>query len=177
MTRLRLFAVLASLVAAPLVVARPADADVPPPPGYVETCTVEQQQTNGARCEACRAGYQDANACATRFASTQLRRRCRTSGASSWTEVWCENRIATDPTVPAPGTSPGPAPAPSPEPAPAPGPARPPETSPATSVSAEEAAAEVSCAVAAPGAARASGLALVGLAAVLAGVARRRARR
>jgi hypothetical protein len=158
--------VFATLAFAPLAFAGVAHADVPPPPGYVETCTVEQQQTGGARCEACRASYQDANACATRFASTQLQRRCRTSGASAWTEVWCETRVHVDPTGPAPETSPGPAPSPAPTA----------EVSPATSVSAEQADAS-SCAIAVPGASRGAGLALATVLAGLAVALRRRARR
>jgi len=158
----RFASVLALLIASPLAFARAAQADVPPPPGYVETCTVAQQQTGGARCEECRASFQDASACATRFASTQMQQRCKTSGASVWTEVWCETRVATDPTVPAPAPAPTPAPAP--------------EASPATSVSAEQADAS-SCAVASPGASRASGLALFGLVAALCVALRWRARR
>jgi hypothetical protein len=156
--------VFATLAFTPLAFAGVAHADVPPPPGYVETCTVEQQQTGGARCEACRANFQDASACETRFASTQMQRRCRTTGASVWTEVWCETRTHVDPAVPAPTPAPGPAPAPAPE------------TSPAASVSAEQADAS-SCAVAAPGARGGAGLALVAVLGGLAVALRRRARR
>jgi MYXO-CTERM domain-containing protein len=156
----RFASVLALLIASPLAFAGAAQADVPPPPGFVETCTVAQQQTGGARCEECRASFQDASACATRFASTQMQQRCKTSGASVWTEVWCETRVATDPTAPAPAPTPAPAP----------------EAPPATSVSAEQADAS-SCAVASPGASRASGLALFGLVAALGVALRRRARR
>ncbi len=123
-----------------------------------------QQQTGGARCEECRASFQDANACATRFASTQLQRRCKTSGASVWTEVWCETRVTPDPVVVPPPPAPSPATAPEAE------------AAPATSVSAEQAD-ETSCSVAAPGAPRAAGLAVFGALAALGVVLRRRARR
>lgn len=160
MTPLRLAASLALAFASPLAFAQFAHADVLPPPGYVEVCTVAQQQTGGARCEECRASFQDANACATRFASTQLQQRCKTSGASVWTEVWCETGVTTDPTTPAPVPSPSPAP----------------EATPATSVSATQAD-EASCAVAAPGSSRTAGLALFGVIAAFGVALRRRVRR
>lgn len=85
-----------SLVALPglvlaLVVPSLARADLPPPPGYVESCTVEKQQGAGESCLACGDAYHgDVDACQRQHAGDGFARRCRTSGASVWTEVWCK---------------------------------------------------------------------------------------
>jgi hypothetical protein len=65
-----------------------AKADLPPPDGYVETCTVPQQQGVGEECVLCQATY--AQACNV----TGYTERCKGWGASVWTEVWC--RASTD---------------------------------------------------------------------------------
>lgn len=82
-------------------------ADIAPPPDYVETCTVENQQAEGRTCEACADAYHgDVEACAKKFEGKGLTRACRTAGASVWTEVWCDG-----PANPAQGqTEPPPAP-------------------------------------------------------------------
>ena len=68
-----------------------ARADVPPPPGYVESCTVEKQQGAGETCLSCGDAYHgDRDACDRQHAGNGYSRRCRTSGASVWTEVWCK---------------------------------------------------------------------------------------
>lgn len=64
-------------------------ADVPPPPGYVETCTISKQQGEGEHCYSCQAWHGDRDACVKRFEGSDYSRRCRTRGASVWTEVWC----------------------------------------------------------------------------------------
>jgi hypothetical protein len=68
-----------------------ARADVPPPPGYVEQCTAEKQQGAGEECLSCGDAYHgDRDACDRQHAGNGYARRCRTSGASVWTEVWCK---------------------------------------------------------------------------------------
>jgi hypothetical protein len=77
-----------------------AKADLPPPDGYVETCTVTQQQGMGEECVTCQATY--AQACNV----AGYVQRCRSWGASVWTEVWCRASTGA-----AGGTSGGPSPA------------------------------------------------------------------
>lgn len=71
-----------------------ASADIPPPAGYVEKCTVDQAQARtGVTCEMCGDAYHgDREACANKFAATTtMSRECQTSGASTWDEVWCDS--------------------------------------------------------------------------------------
>jgi hypothetical protein len=116
-----------------------ARADVPPGPGYIESCTVELQQIGGTECVACGDAYHgDREACARKLAPQGYARRCKSRGASVWTEVWCREQKAAapapaevkpaeaTPAVPAAQNEPQPTPAPAPkaEPvAPAPKPA------------------------------------------------------
>ncbi len=69
-----------------------AMADVPPEPGYVETCTVEQAcDARGG--ELCGAWHGEPEACAG-LAARGLTFACRTAGASAWSEVWCVGQPA-----------------------------------------------------------------------------------
>ncbi len=71
-----------------------ARADLPPPEGYVETCTVEQAQARtGQRCELCGDAYHaQPDACVEAFSGTStMSKECQTSGASTWNEVWCDS--------------------------------------------------------------------------------------
>jgi MYXO-CTERM domain-containing protein len=80
-------------LAAALLAGPAARADVPPPDGYVESCTVEKRAAaGGVGCVACGDAYHGApDACATALAGQGLERACRTRGASVWTEVWCKS--------------------------------------------------------------------------------------
>lgn len=84
-----------------LVVAAPAArADVPPPPGYVEQCQVAKVQKKGEFCTACSGSYyNDTEFCERRFSSDSRpwKFRCRTGGASVWTEIWCTPWTASEP--------------------------------------------------------------------------------
>ena len=80
-----------------------AQADIPPPDDYVETCTVEKQAP-GLTCESCRAWHGDVNACDKTLGAQGFRKMCKSWGASSWSEVWCKGE-ATGP-VPAEGPTP-----------------------------------------------------------------------
>lgn len=66
-----------------------ARADVPPPSGYVEKCTVEKKQQPGTTCEAC-ASSRSQDACSPKYQGTKFTKVCQTWGASAWTEVWCD---------------------------------------------------------------------------------------
>ncbi|MBI4705366.1 MAG: hypothetical protein HY744_30030 [Deltaproteobacteria bacterium] len=159
-----------------------ARADIPPPPGYVEQCTVERQQKPGEICEACgESFFREPDACAKRYAGTPFGERCRTAGASVWTELWCRPAAGEPKPVPTAAPVSPPSAGPSPTPtltiaapsAPAPPTARPP-TPPAAAASppAPKPATAGSCALADAG--DAIGALLVGLGAALARAAARR---
>lgn len=75
-------------------------ADIPPPPGYVERCTVELQRKSGEECFAFRAGYNSPRGWSDPLASHGFGLRCRSAGGSFWQEVWC--RAATPDAKPLP---------------------------------------------------------------------------
>ncbi|MBX3125853.1 MAG: hypothetical protein KF718_04025 [Polyangiaceae bacterium] len=64
-------------------------ADLAPEPGYVESCSVARHQVGGASCVACGASFEDTEACEKEHQPRGYAKRCQTSGASVWTEVWC----------------------------------------------------------------------------------------
>ena len=70
-----------------------AIADIAPPPGYVEQCTVEKQQAVGKSCVACpndyRSTFADAgpSACQVQYEPLGYTKACNSYGASVWTEV------------------------------------------------------------------------------------------
>lgn len=117
-----LLAIFAAL--AVTAVSTPALADLAPPPGYVEKCTVENHQNDGKTCTSCAADFKSRDRCESELGTKGYTRACRTRGASVWSEVWClEAKPAPTPTPgpaePAPTPTPAePAPAPSPNPAP-----------------------------------------------------------
>jgi len=73
-------------------------ADIAPPPGYVEDCTVDKKEQAGTTCESCAGSYEDydgddsaeGGACEQHYAGTDFAYVCQSSGASFWTEVWCD---------------------------------------------------------------------------------------
>ncbi len=73
-----------------------AFADVPPPEDYVETCTVARQQKVGETCVACSVSMSDPTVCSTQYEPQGYALRCRTSGASVFSELYCR---ATDPST------------------------------------------------------------------------------
>jgi hypothetical protein len=90
MSRLLSLACLALVLAA----GSRALADVAPPPGYVETCTVAEREQPGTTCEACPAEDTNTAACPTKFSGTMYTYVCQTWGGSHWTEVWCDGTPA-----------------------------------------------------------------------------------
>ena len=67
-----------------------ARADLPPPDGYVEKCTVAKKEQPGTQCESCSAYHGDPDACKTKYAGTKFAYVCQAWGASVWDEVWCD---------------------------------------------------------------------------------------
>lgn len=74
-----------------------ASADVAPPIGYVEQCTVEKQRAVGKSCVACPNDYRsflaDAgpSACQAQYEPQGYTKACKSYGVSAWTEVWCRS--------------------------------------------------------------------------------------
>lgn len=66
-----------------------AFADIPPPPGYVEQCTIEKQCKKEEEGDACSAWHGERDKCEKKHAQDGFVRKCRTGGASVWTEVYC----------------------------------------------------------------------------------------
>lgn len=69
-------------------------ADVAPPDGYVEQCTVEKQQAPGKSCQACQNDYRSfttdaGDPCQQQYGGLGYTKMCKSWGASVWTEVWC----------------------------------------------------------------------------------------
>lgn len=92
-----------------------AHADIPPPPGYVESCTVEKVQTADTECTGC-AGYFGGREPCEALEAEGYAAVCQTRGASTWTEVMCRPKAGGE--LPADEPAPDPAPV-VPEPAPA----------------------------------------------------------
>lgn len=81
----------ASLVLAGVFASR-ARADVAPPPGYVENCTLERTCPVGTECVLCPADYHDSaddSACSRNLGPLGFAKQCRSAGGSVWDEVWC----------------------------------------------------------------------------------------
>lgn len=150
---------LAALIA--LSFAASARADVPPPPGYVESCTAATQQQAEEVCVDCNTFHGEPTRCRDTLGTTGHTQRCRTSGASVWTEVWCRARTEADgPATPPPAATSA-----------APAPSANASTAPATP---QPAASSSSCAIAASS--RASALPALALALALLLTRRGRAR-
>lgn len=72
-------------------------ADVAPPPNYVESCTVAQQSGPGLDCRECGTYYAEHDKCEKTLGTQGFSKRCRSRGASVWTEVWCRSAQAAPP--------------------------------------------------------------------------------
>jgi MYXO-CTERM domain-containing protein len=69
--------------------ALPALADLAPPDGYVESCTLEKQQSTGLVCKLCETYHGNPADYCAKQAGAGFLQACRTRGASVWGEVWC----------------------------------------------------------------------------------------
>lgn len=85
----RLVATGGLVVSALALASAPGRADVPPPAGFVESCTVEHESAGGKECVLCGDAYYAKPDACTRFQSEGYEKSCRTRGASTWKEVWC----------------------------------------------------------------------------------------
>ncbi|MBK9265670.1 MAG: hypothetical protein IPM54_38510 [Polyangiaceae bacterium] len=92
-----------------------ARADLPRPPGWEPSCSIEKEQKSGALCKQCR-GYQNPDPCQEALQKDGYTRRCEEGGAGSYVAVWCKgpapsNSSAAPPSSAAPSaTSPEPTP-------------------------------------------------------------------
>jgi len=82
------------------VSATPAWADVPPPDGYVETCTSAKQQTESSECLECRGWVSQSQRCTNLLVPYCYTKICNSYGASAWTEVFCRTQDVNAPVVP-----------------------------------------------------------------------------
>jgi hypothetical protein len=80
--------------------AKPALADLPPPTGYVETCTSKGYVAAGAECFSC-AGGRTTNRCSVLLAPYCYSTVCHTYGGTFFTEIWCRAQDPLAPAVPA----------------------------------------------------------------------------
>ena len=84
------------IIAVLLFMSQEARADIPPPPGYVEQCTVEKQTGPGRTCETCSTSRRDEpGTCGTKLGAG-FTQRCRARGATVWSEVWCRADTGAD---------------------------------------------------------------------------------
>ena len=98
---------MAGLSLTALVCSGPVAADMPPPVGYVEQCTVEKQQGANETCVASSIlhmgdppGTREASA--KKLEARGYVYRCRTSSVSFWKEVWCKSNKPRGTKEPAP---------------------------------------------------------------------------
>jgi len=77
------------LVGGALLVIPAARADIPPPEGYVETCTLEKQGTAENECVSCGSFHGTPEKCSTLHGADGYTKNCQAGGASVWTEIWC----------------------------------------------------------------------------------------
>lgn len=98
-----------------LLVASIARADLAPPPGYDEPCTVEKVQKEGQDCKLCKTYYGNPTDHCSKEVGEGYSQSCRTNGASVWSEVWCKpaGTVAPSPS-PTPSSTPEPIATPTP---------------------------------------------------------------
>jgi hypothetical protein len=85
---------LALTLAGSLTLARSARADIPPPQGYVETCTIANQQTATSECLFCEAERSAADRCDPLLSPYCYVKVCQAWGGSGYPELWCRTKGA-----------------------------------------------------------------------------------
>lgn len=82
---------LGTLVAVCTAVPNASWADLPRPPGWEPSCTIEKEQAKGGGpCEDAR-GWRDPDARQDALAAKGYTRRCTEGGAASYVAVWCKS--------------------------------------------------------------------------------------
>jgi hypothetical protein len=69
-----------------------ANADVAPPDGYVEQCTIEKACPSGKQCLECPGNFEDYSnppLCEKTYSAQGYTKACQSWGGSVWTEIWC----------------------------------------------------------------------------------------
>jgi hypothetical protein len=87
----------------PLLFATPARADVAPPSGYTEKCTLEKKTTPTSECVQCQAireGYPNADRCTSLLSPYCYVLVCGAWGGVSYPEIWCRTKGSSNPAVP-----------------------------------------------------------------------------
>ncbi|MFO0611598.1 MAG: hypothetical protein U0414_03350 [Polyangiaceae bacterium] len=69
-----------------------AHADVPPPAGYVESCTMANATADGQECIERQGGHTDQGVPGRWLADYGYCHRCQTYGASGWNEIYCRKK-------------------------------------------------------------------------------------
>ena len=77
-----------------------ARADIAPPPGFVESCTLAKQSRPGRECLDCSAYHGNSEHCSESLEAYGFAQSCRSNGASVWSEVWCRDAGSKGSSVP-----------------------------------------------------------------------------
>lgn len=80
-----------------------ATADLAPPDGYVEQCTVAKKQRSSSECVECRTMremYANADRCIVLLTPYCFQKVCEALGGSSYPEIWCRAKSASAPPLP-----------------------------------------------------------------------------
>ena len=74
---------------------RHALADIPPPDGYVEQCTIAKVCKSTEEGDSCFVmDYKDPTQCARKHAKDGFTFKCKAGGGHSWTEIFCRPKAA-----------------------------------------------------------------------------------
>jgi hypothetical protein len=93
----------AFVLALALPLARPALADVAPPPNYQEQCTLEKKTTSASECLECqsiREGVANSDRCPTLLSPYCFVEVCAAWGSMAYPTVWCRTKGDGNPIVP-----------------------------------------------------------------------------
>lgn len=82
-----------------VMVSAPALADIPPPVGWVESCTVAMQAREGRECRDCSTYHGNPPTFCSDQVGAGFTKVCRSRGSSAWTEVWCREASAQSPSA------------------------------------------------------------------------------
>ena len=83
-----------AIALAALALPAAALGDIPPPKDYVEMCTVEKACGKADEARGCRRHVSEAEKCKAELAKDGWTYKCRSAGASNFTEIWCRAKKA-----------------------------------------------------------------------------------